>query len=200
MSQGPDANNGGDGTNPPPPPGSSPPPAPQPAAGGDRAGRPADLGPRFLARLIDFILIGVVYSVLIVPVFVGTMFGMGSAGGFGMGGSFVAGAVSSLLGTAVTLAYFALMESNRGQTVGKMLLKLKVVGPGGGNPTMEEALKRNLWLALGLISIIPLIGWLLVGPAQLAAVIYIAITINNTADRKGWHDAFAGGTVVVHTE
>ena len=73
-----------------------------------------------------------------------------------------------------------------------MLLGMQVVTPDGGYPTMEEAIRRNLWTA---ISIIPVLGGLL----QFAAAIYIAITINNSAIGSGWHDEFAGGTRVLMT-
>ena len=44
------------------------PPPPAPAASG--AGRPADVGPRFLARLIDHIWLGIVTSIIIVPLLI----------------------------------------------------------------------------------------------------------------------------------
>lgn len=165
----------------------SEPPPPEPAVSG--AGAPADLGTRFVARLVDHVLIGVVIFAIIVPFVIGSMFadaGFGF-GTFGFGaGSWVTGLVAAVL----TIGYFALMESNQGQTVGKMLLSLRTVGPGGGNPTMEQALKRNAWYAL---AIIPAVG----GLAELAMAIYIAVTISNSATNTGWHDEFAGGTQVV---
>jgi uncharacterized RDD family membrane protein YckC len=82
------------------------------------------------------------------------------------------------------------MESSRGQTLGKMVMKLKTQGPDGQNPSFEVAAKRNAFYAL---SIVPLIGAL----AQFAAVIYIAYTINESSTHQGWHDEFAGGTRVV---
>ncbi len=188
----------GAGDRPPPPPGSAPPPAPQAPGVASRDGQPADLGPRFLARLIDGILLAIVYSVIVVPVFIGSVLGMGGGFGFGVGATFGATAVGAILNAAITLGYFTFMESSRGQTVGKMLLKLEVRGPAGGTPTTEEALRRNAWTALGIIAVIPFIGWLLAGPAQLAAAIYIAVTINNAATKQGWHDTFAGGTQVLH--
>ena len=195
MSDGPNTPGGSDGSrNPPPPPGSTPPASPQVPATGSRSGRPADLGPRFLARLIDFILLAVAYAIIAVPFGVAALFGMDG----GIGSSWAADTISALLSTALTLGYFALMESNRGQTVGKMLMNLRVTGPGGGNPTLEESLRRNAWLALSLLGIIPVIGWL-AGPAQLAVVVFIAVTISNTPSRQGWHDGFAGGTWVVRT-
>ena len=71
------------------------------------------------------------------------------------------------------------MESSRGQTVGKIVMKLKVFGPdGASNPTMEQAVRRNIWVATGLISIVPVVGYFLGGLASLAAVILILVGIN----------------------
>src|SRR5699024_2887602 len=99
---------------------------------------------------------------------------------------------------ALQLGYFTALESSRGQTVGKMLMKLRVVGPNGAAPTTEEALKRNIWMAIPILGIVPFIGWLLQGVAWLAAVVTIAVGINNdTVKRQAWHDQFGGGTQVV---
>lgn len=167
-----------------------PAPVEVPAAG---VGSPADLGTRFLARLIDGILITIVISVILVPLIIGAIFA-GASGfnpfGTGFTGS---GIVTSVLSAAIWVGYFAFMESRNGQTVGKMVMGLKTVGPDGGNPTMEQALKRNGWLAL---AIVPIIG----GLAQLALAIYIAVTINSSATNTGWHDEFAGGTSVIRTK
>jgi uncharacterized RDD family membrane protein YckC len=162
------------------------------------AGQPADLMTRFLAKLIDFVLLFFVNFILVVTVIVGTVFGAG--GGIFGGGGIVGNAVGAIVSAAIYLGYFAFMESSRGQTVGKMLLKLKTLGPNGELPTMEEAIKRNAYVALGVVGIIPILGAFLAFFAQLGAAIYIAVTINNnTATRQGWHDEFAGGTRVVKT-
>ncbi|HEY7582981.1 MAG TPA: RDD family protein [Acidimicrobiia bacterium] len=168
-------------------------PAPVPAASG--AGRPADVGPRFLARLIDHILLGIVTSVIIVPLLIASAFsGVGTGSSFGFGFDFGVGSlIASIVTAVITIGYFALMESNMGQTVGKMALSLRTEGPGGGKPTLEQALKRNAWYAL---AIIPFLG----GLAQLAIIIYIAVTISQSAAKVGWHDTFAGGTRVVTTK
>ena len=129
-------------------------------------------------------------------IIVGAIMGS-SATGFGTGSSYAAGAVAAIIGTAISLGYFALMEHTRGQTVGKMFLKLQTIGPGGGNPTLEQAVKRNSYILLGLLGLIPLIGWI-ASLASLAAIIMIAVTINSdTVNRQGWHDNFAGGTQVL---
>lgn len=169
--------------------------SPYPAAQGVR---PGDLMDRALARLLDYVLLAVVNAVIVGTVIVGAVLGMRS-GALGLGGGeYAATAITSLLGTAIYVGYFTWMESSRGQTLGKMLMKLRVQGPTGGDPTVEEALRRNLFNALNLIGLIPLIGWVLAPLAQLAAVIAIAVGISNdTARRQGWHDRFAGGTTVV---
>jgi uncharacterized RDD family membrane protein YckC len=149
----------------------------------------ADLMPRFWARLMDGLLLGFVMFAIIVPVvfvsILGVSGGYGAFTGFGVGAFMI-----SLVFAAFVIGYFAYFESSRGQTVGKMVMKLKTVGPDGGNPSFEEAAKRNAFYA---ISIIPIIGGLL----ELGAVIYIAYTINESPTHVGWHDEFAGGTKVI---
>ena len=163
-----------------------------------KIGQPAELVDRFLARLIDYVILFVfnmiVVGFLIVSVIMGS-----SAGVLGMGGGdFFAGVISSVLIAAIYLGYFAYMESSRGQTVGKMLMKLQTRGPSGGRPTMEQAIRRNIWVALGILGVIPLVGGLLAGLGQLAAMIMIAVGISgDTVGRRGWHDTFAGGTQVI---
>lgn len=169
----------------PPQPIPTPPPAPAPGVGS-----PADLGTRFLARLIDHVILGVATAVLVVPLLVGAMFtGSGNAFGFGFGFSAYS-IVAAIVTALITIGYFALMESKMGQTVGKMVLGLRTEGPDGNKPTLEQAIKRNAWYAL---AIVPFLG----GLAELAAAIYIAVTISNSATRTGWHDTYAGGTRVV---
>jgi uncharacterized RDD family membrane protein YckC len=168
-----------------------PPPAQEPTA--PPVGRPGELLDRFLARLIDGIILGVVYFVL------SAIFGSIFLTGFTNTVSelLIYYVVLSVIWVAIAIGYFALMESSRGQTFGKMALKLRTFGPGGGNPTMEQAIKRNAFYGLNLVQIIPVIGWI-VGPLlSLGAVIWIAVGINNdSARRQGPHDQFAGGTYV----
>ena len=111
-----------------------PPPAPdQPPYGAAPGGtRPAELLDRFLARLIDGILTGVVNAIIVSAIVVGAL--MGESGGFGMASSFAAGAIAAVLSTALYLGYYSYMESSRGQTVGKMVMKLRTVGPNGRQP------------------------------------------------------------------
>ncbi len=179
-----------------PPPGTPPPgygPAPTPTLP-----RPGELVDRFLARLIDYVLLAIVNAALVSALIVGTLMGDAAGfGGIGGGATFAASAVSAILSSALALGYFALMESSRGQTVGKMLLKLRTTGPDGQNPSLEQAIRRNLFTALGILGIIPIFGSLLSAMLSLAAIVLIAIGINNDpVNRQGWHDHFAGETRV----
>ena len=179
---------------PPPPP---PPPAPGPTGGQPVPGvpRPGELLDRFLARLIDGILLGVVFGI-VSAIFSG-IFLTGltySTGEWLLYWLFV-----SVISVAISMAYFAYMESTRGATLGKQVLKLQVVGPdGASHPTMEQAIRRNAFYAIQLAYIVPIVGAIFGGLAMLAAVIMIAVTINSdTVSRQGWHDKFAGGTRVL---
>lgn len=189
---------------PPPPPGGPGGPPPPPGGGygapqfGAPAGvpRPAELLNRFLARLIDHILVGVVF----VPFYIVASVIIYSGFSNSFGEQFIFYTLTAIIQAALYLAYFTLMESNRGQTVGKMVMKLRTYGPDGvSNPTVEQAAKRNAYSALGILSIVPILGWFFLGwAAPLAAVIFIAITLNNDQpNHQGWHDKFAGGTRVL---
>jgi uncharacterized RDD family membrane protein YckC len=106
------------------------------------------------------------------------------------------GWVGSLVGGILYLGYYVYMESSRGQTLGKMALKLRTHGATGGNPTQTEAFRRNAWYVVGIISALPLgVLSLLLSLVSLAIVIYIAITINSDPLKRGWHDKFGNTSV-----
>ena len=136
--------------------------------------QPGGLGGRFLARLIDGILIGVITGIL------GVILDSPVAGG--------------VLGGILYLAYFVYMESSRGRTLGKQLLKLRVHGSSGGNPTAEESFKRNAWYLLAIVSSVPILG-LITSLGVLIAVIAIAVTISSDPLNRGWHDKFGNTSV-----
>ncbi|MGN2634770.1 RDD family protein [Nocardia takedensis] len=145
--------------------------------GAPGGGVPADLGVRIGARLIDnlivFIPLGIINALL--------------------GDSIVLSFVISAVWTAVAVGYFVALDVNQGATVGKKLLGLKVVGPGGAAMTPETSLKRNAFM---IANVIPCIG----GLVTLGLVIYIMITISQDPNKQGWHDKFAGGTQVLKTQ
>jgi uncharacterized RDD family membrane protein YckC len=184
---------------PPPPPAPTPPPAasaPPPPAAAPVQGvpRPGELLDRFLARLIDGVILGVVYGII-----AGIVGGILITGYRSGGELFLYYLIISVVSSILYLGYYAYMESTRGQTIGKIVMKLKVFGPDGvSNPTMEQAVRRNIYMAFGLAGIVPVVGSLLGGLASLAAVILIAVNINaDTVKRQHWFDKFAGGTQVM---
>jgi uncharacterized RDD family membrane protein YckC len=137
-----------------------------------------------IARLIDFVILALVVTVLLAV--------------FGIRGTFVANAVSAVVTAVLYVGYFTYFEATTGQTLGKKVMKVRVVGPDGGVATFEQALKRNLWTGLGIVGVVPIIGGLIGGLASLAAAVLIVMGISkDTTGRRGWHDTFAGGTQVV---
>ena len=133
---------------------------------------PGDLGLRLGARVID----GIIVSVVTVILYLVT------------GSSFIIyGILAGLLG----IAYFVAFEVTQGWTPGKKIFGLSVRGPGGAlKPDPRSSLIRN---GFYLLAIIPFVGGLL----ELAAIIYIAVTINQSPTKQGKHDELAGGTQVI---
>jgi uncharacterized RDD family membrane protein YckC len=142
-----------------------------PPAGGQE---PGGLGLRFVARLIDGIIVNVVAVVIVLAI--------GALSNY-----WVTGLFSGLL----MFLYFLAFESTQGWTPGKKILGLSVHGPGGApKPTAQQSAIRNVWT---LLNIVPFIGGLLL----IVAVIVIAVTINGSPTKQGKHDELAGGTQVV---
>lgn len=158
-------------------------------------GAPGQLGERFLARLIDGFVLAI--PIIIVNFVFSAIFLRGFT--YSTGEYLLFWLFTSVAWVAIELGYFGFLESSRGQTVGKMAMKLKTVGPDGvSNPTMAQAIRRNFFYAIQLVYIIPILGSIVGGLAMLGVLIYIAITINNdTANRQGFHDHFGEGTRVI---
>ena len=149
-------------------------------------GQPGTLGDRFVARFIDGLILGVV--ALVLNFVLAVIWDSWLLTGF----------VSAVVTAALNLGYFAYFESSRGQTIGKQAMKLKVLGPDRvSNPTLEQAIRRNIFMAFGVFRIVPIIGGVLSVLAGLAAVILIAVNINSDPQRQHWFDKFAGGTQVI---
>jgi uncharacterized RDD family membrane protein YckC len=135
---------------------------------------PGGLLPRFLARLIDGIIVGIVgYIVVFALQFQSNII------------------VTGLFTGLLTFVYFVAFEVTQGWTPGKKILGLSVHGPAGAaKPDARQSAIRN---AFTLLSIIPFVGGLL----AFIAVIVIAVTINSSPTKQGKHDELAGGTQVV---
>ncbi len=136
--------------------------------------QPGDLIPRFFARLIDGIVVNIV-------VFVLTMFVFRDYGYL----------VTGLFSGVLMFGYFVLFEVTQGASLGKRLLGLSVLGPGGRpRPDVAQSAIRN---SFTLLAVVPYLGPLL----AFAAYVIIAVTINASPCKQGKHDELAGGTQVI---
>lgn len=107
---------------------------------------------RFAGQLVDGVILGIVFFLL----------------GFGMTGSFsfdLFGADAFTLLAAwwlVSLLYFVILEGTKGATVGKMLLKIKVVQEDGKPCGMVPAFVRNLLRIVDALPVLYIIGMVLI--------------------------------------
>ncbi|MBF6173388.1 RDD family protein [Nocardia blacklockiae] len=146
----------------------------QPQYGAPGGAVPGDLGIRFGARVIDGLIIGI--PIAIIFFFIGNSLGV----------QIIEGIVAAL----VYVGYYVALESSQGATLGKKILGLRVIAPGGGNVDAATSFKRNAWYLAGVI---PCLGSLI----EIGLIIYIAVTISQDPNKQGWHDKFAGGTQVL---
>jgi uncharacterized RDD family membrane protein YckC len=158
-----------------------------------RAPRVPGLGRRLAARLVDGVLVGVVVGVLAVAVFGAAATGLRTdragdvtSGGGGLVAAYLA---SATVGLVVTLLYEVGLVATRGATLGKRLLRLKVVReadgavPGWGPSVLRWVLPQA-------------VGFLTCGLATV--LVYLSPLLDGTGRRQGWHDKVAR-TLVVST-
>lgn len=105
---------------------------------------------RFVAILIDYVIIGVISVILALP-FVGAAILTANAGNLSaLSGASIAAA--ALVGIVVWFLYFTMLEGHYGQTIGKMALNIKVVREADGAPIDygEAAVRTILRIIDGL--------------------------------------------------
>jgi uncharacterized RDD family membrane protein YckC len=106
---------------------------------------------RFVAILIDYLIIGVISGILAIPLLVAAIAVNVTNGNVSAvsWGSIVA---LSVVGLVVWFLYFTLLEGRYGQTVGKMALSIKVVREADGAPIDygEAAVRTVLRIIDGL--------------------------------------------------
>jgi uncharacterized RDD family membrane protein YckC len=146
---------------------------------------------RFVAYIIDYIIVYVVQSFIFIPVLglLGITFAsnmenvqnMSDAEAIGMVGSIMAIAgATALLTTIIAVLYWSLMESSKYQaTVGKLALGLKVTDMEGKNLDLTKSLIRNVCKIIS--GMIIFIGYIMAG---------------FTEKKQGLHDIIAGTLVV----
>jgi uncharacterized RDD family membrane protein YckC len=153
----------------------------------------ADTPSRFVAYLVDSILLGIVASVITSVAGV-----QQTAGQFGQAVDARSSIVVAVVSTAVSAAYFILFWSGgRRATLGQMLFKIQVGNAFDGNPlTMNQAVKR--WIGLGsflsLLAVVPAFG--LAALIQLVWSVVLLVTTVSSPTKQGLHDKFANSAVV----
>jgi uncharacterized RDD family membrane protein YckC len=90
------------------------------------------IGIRLVSLIIDNIIIGVIIGVI------------GSIVGYGMMARNIVPWWAGFLYLVIYIGYFVLFEGSKGQTIGKMITKIKVVRESGEPIDMNQALTRNL--------------------------------------------------------
>ena len=192
---------------PPPPPddsgwSSQPPPPPDPAPGAPQAttgwatlgtGGTVELaGPlgRLGARIIDVVIMFVISIILLA---VGVLSVIGMSSGDVTDEESAAGVAAfvgfALAGAAVGIVYEVSMIALRGQTLGKMATRIRVVRADNGQiPGWGKSIGR--WIIPAVLGFIPFVGWLL------SLLVYVSLLWDKV--RQGWHDK-AAGTLVIKT-
>ena len=139
----------------------------------------AGLGPRFIALIIDFVLLSLVFFPITRAVKgVWIMSSQDHLWGYGW---FITDPLC-LIFLVVIVFYFVLLEGLGGATIGKRLLGLRVVRVDGGPPGVERALVRNL---LRIVDALP------------AFCILGAVLIATSPQRARFGDRIAGTRVTV---
>lgn len=152
---------------------------------------------RFLARLIDgailliptFVIWTVAWSM-----FVPTVWTLASGGGF-----FLAYFLTGLLVTALYIGYEAYFLGNReGQTIGKKVMRLRVLREDGRAPDMSVAIKRAGVLFGGMV--LYALGGLVVALPTLGGLIVLGVALSPFLDSASGHyrglpDKLAGTAV-----
>ena len=137
-------------------------------------GDPTDNAPKRIGQgVIDAVIIWVVWWI-VEFVLVGILWSVGS-------GYFLWYLISALIGVAVAFVNSVFLQSSRGQSLGMMILGLKVVGPDGQSPpTMNQAFLRNIpYLLIGL-------GWFffLGSLGSLFLLVELVIILTNEQHRR----------------
>ena len=99
------------------------------------------IGRRVLATIIDLVLLGIATSIFTAP---GALMDALADGRISDGFSDVLFSFGGLAGLLVAFAYFAIMEGQYGQTLGKMVLGIRVVGDDGSPIGTRAAVLRTL--------------------------------------------------------
>lgn len=146
----------------------------------------ATIGQRFLARLLDGVIIGIPMTIVYVVLFASAMgVAQGGSSSAGAESLFVTSMLMMLFLAVFTVAYEVVMIAIKGQTVGKMALGIKVVQSANGQAAgWGPSFIR--WVIPMVANAVCGIGWL----------VYLSVLFDNTGRAQGWHDKAANDLVI----
>ncbi|HEY0721443.1 MAG TPA: RDD family protein [Gammaproteobacteria bacterium] len=144
----------------------------------------ATLGGRFVAALID----GVISMVMVVPLMY--LMGLFDYAGQGEEPPFLLMLASSVISFALFATVHLVLLKKHGQTIGKRVMKIRIVDMNGVKPDLATLLFKR-YLPVNAVGLIPMLGQFL----PLADVLFIF-----RRDRRCVHDLIAGTQVVRVTQ
>lgn len=152
----------------------------------------ASVGQRALARILDAVIAGaaggIIGAILGGLIFAAAASGSETGSILTLGVSFVVILLIAIIG----LAYETLMLTFYGATLGKMVMKIKVVSvETGENPQLLNALLR--FALPGVMGLIPIVG----GLAALAC--WLSPLFDSSGRQQGWHDKVAKTVVIANS-
>jgi uncharacterized RDD family membrane protein YckC len=189
--------------------------APQQPYGAPQQGTPAPEAPgmvlaewweRLVGRFIDGILFGVLYFILgaiVGALFVSQIVYNPNTGEFTGGGLFVLAVVlPPLVGGLLYAGYDVFMHGRDGQTLGKKVMKTRIVTVNGGRPDQATLMKRAA-IYPGIIAIAGLLGFISIFGGLLIAFLIGIFTLvdgifvlTDSVRRQALHDKWVGTIVV----
>jgi len=160
---------------------------------------------RLVGRIIDNIIYGIAAGIIMsiaVSIAISSAISSASIGSYGYGGAVIIVVIAGVLSGLLYAAYDYLMHSRNGQTVGKMVMKTRVVAPDGSKPDNATLLKRSA-IYPGVFALTGLLAFLDIGSytiISLAVGIFTLVdgifVITDQPLRHALHDKWAKTTVI----
>lgn len=111
--------------------------------------------------------------------------------------------------TFYVLYFIVFQAKNKGQTIGKKIMRIRIVSSKGNNITMDEYVKRSLIINSLLLAMVSLVGILIfndtnyfslivfVGILQLIIIVISSLMVFYRRDGRGLQDLFANTKVIL---
>lgn len=148
----------------------------------------ASPGKRLVARILDFVVMWCASFIVAMLGFGGGVAAGATGSDVGLAAMFSAFAATVMTIVIISIAYEVTLIALKGQTIGKMVMGIRVARADNGElPGWGKSVGR--WALPSLLGLIPLIGW--IG----TVLTYVSLTWDDR--RQGWHDKAAATVVVV---